>query len=158
MLVIDLHHSVTLWSQSLAVILMAEAIWLELGATETLADSAAMKMEKSQCLQTDLMDSPWFWERTLYHTRVSAGREAFQQWNISRPVLAVLPCTSPEHYYYLVYLWLSFIPSMPLAPWKANNYNTLKVLYKHRALKNESYLFVLQLLSIQLFLPKRHLV
>lgn len=75
---------------------MAEAIWLELGATETLADSAAMKMEKSQCLQTDLMDSPRFWERALYHTRASAESEAFQQWNISRPVLAVLlyfPCT-----------------------------------------------------------------
>lgn len=44
---------------------MAKAIWLELGATETLADSTAMKMEKSQCLQTDLMDSPWFWEPAL---------------------------------------------------------------------------------------------
>lgn len=102
--------------------------------------------------------------RTPNHTRALAGTEAFQRGtqvcsNISRVMLFSVPlCNSAAHYYYLVYLWLSFIPSLPLALRKANNYNTLKVLYKHRALKNQSYLFALQLLSIQLFLPKCHLV
>ena len=48
---------------------------------------------------------------------------------------------SAAHYYYLVYLWPSFIPSLPLALWKANNYNTLKYCINTEHLKmNHTYL------------------
>lgn len=98
---------------------------------------------KSQSLQTDLMDFLRLAVkgRMAYNTRAPAATEAFQQRNSGlqqqqRAVLLSMPlCNSAAHYYYLVYLWLSFIPSLPRALWKANNYNTLKELYKHRALK-----------------------
>ena len=116
--------------------------------------------KKSQSLWTDLMDffwlAVWGWATWGLQKPFSGGARVCS--NISEVMLFSGPlCNSAARYYYLVYLWLSFIPSLPQALWKANNYNTFKVLYKHRALKNESYLFALQLLSMQLFLLKCHL-
>lgn len=98
---------------------------------------------KSQSLQTDLM--------VLLRLAVKGPWCGTVQWELQPAApqqgSVILYTSAAAHYYYLVCLWLSFIPSLPPALWKANNYTTLRALYKHRALVNESYLFVLKFLS-----------
>lgn len=98
---------------------------------------------KSQSLQTDLM--------VLLRLAVKGPSCGTVQWELQPAApqqgSVILYASAAAHCYYLVCLWLSFIPSLPPALWKANNYNTLRALYKHGALVNESYLFILKFLS-----------